>query len=1123
MEVAAWLRGLGLERYEPAFREHDVDAAILHRLTGDDLAALGVTSVGHRRRLLDAIASLPQDGAGEGGSVAAAADPVPAKDPGAAERRQLTVMFVDLVGSTALTSRLDPEEMRDVIRAYQDAVAGEIVRFEGHIAKFMGDGVLAYFGWPRGHEDEAERAVRAGLAIIAAVARLATPEGGALSARIGIATGRVIVGDLIGEGSAREESVVGETPNLAARLQALAEPGAVVIAPATRLLVGNLFDLEDIGTHRLKGFAEPVPLWRVHREGKAESRFEALHGASLTPLVGREHEIGLLLERFQRAKDGEGQAVLLSGEPGIGKSRLIGALRERLRGEPYMLLSHFCSPFYVNSAFQPVIGMLARTARFERDEPPAERMAKLEALLAFAGVSGADAAPLLAALFSIPAGPRHPPLALGPDAQKRRTLELLVDLVAGLTARQPVLAVYEDLHWVDPSTLELLGQLVERIEQLPILCILSFRPGFTPPWPPLGHIAPLPLGRLGRRQGASMIEVIAGGRSLPPELMDQIAAKTDGVPLFLEELTKSLLESGQLHERGGRYELAGALPSLTIPSTLQDSLVARLDRLGAAKETIQLGAALGREFGHDLLAAVSPLSERELRAALAQIVATGLLIQRGTPPDLAYSFQHALVQDAAYAGLLKRRRQQIHSRIAQVLVERFPSRVAAQPELLAHHHTEAGEVEAAVERWLEAGRRSAERSANAEAVAHLKRGLELVALLPEGRARDRYELDLLVALGVPLIATKGYGAAEIDEVYVRARELCERLDDPEQLLPVLYGQSLAVIVKPDSRRARVLAAEFLNLAEARGATGAALVARRIAGFSLHDLGELLESEECFERVVALYDAERDRRLAYRYSQDPRATALAVLSIVQWLLGYPDRSARNGAEALAYANELGHANTFAYTQYFAGCMRPAMCRDWAAVREHAATAVAFTELRRMAMWHGWIKFSLERALAETTPTTANLAQMRETLATVDMLGTLVHSTFRLTQLAVAQARLDRIEEGLATLDEAARFAEATGERWWEAEILRLRGELLRSRTPAATDEAEACFKQALAIARAQSAKSLELRAAMSLARLLRDRGEHGAARDQLAPVYGWFSEGFDTADLADARRLLEGLS
>ncbi|MGH6884232.1 MAG: AAA family ATPase, partial [Hypericibacter sp.] len=542
----------------------------------------------------------------------------------------------------------------------------------------------------------------------------------------------------------------------------------VVIGPTTRLLIGDLFELVNIGAHALKGFAAPIQLWRVQREGKAESRFEALHGASLTPLVGREHEVGLLLERFQRARDGEGQVVLLSGEPGIGKSRLIGALRERLRSQPYMLLSHFCSPFHVNSAFQPVIGMLERTARFERDEPPTYLVAKLEALLAFAGVSSADAVALLAALLSIPVSPREPQPALGPDVQKRCTLELLVDLVAGLTARQPVLAVYEDLHWVDPSTLELLGQIVERIEHLPILCILSFRPGFTPPWPPHGHIAPLPLGRLGRRQGASMIEVIAGGRSLPPELMDQIAAKTDGVPLFLEELTKSLLESGQLQERGGRYELAGALPSLTIPSTLQDSLVARLDRLGAAKETMQLGSALGREFGHDLLAAVSPLRERELRAALAQIVATGLLIQRGSPPDLAYSFQHALVQDAAYAGLLKRRRQEIHSRIAQVLIERFPARVAAQPELLAHHHTEAGEVEAAADRWLEAGRRSTERSANAEAVAHLKHGLEIIKALPAGSARDCRELDLLVALGVPLIATKGYGAPEIDEIYSRA-------------------------------------------------------------------------------------------------------------------------------------------------------------------------------------------------------------------------------------------------------------------------------------------------------------------------------------------------------------------
>jgi predicted ATPase/class 3 adenylate cyclase len=1118
MDVAGWLAGLGLERYAPAFAENDVDGDTLRRLTAEDLAALGIASVGHRRRLLDAIAALGAERPKPDGSSAegtATAGPPAARS--GAERRQLTVMFVDLVGSTALTSRLDPEEMREVIRAYQNAVAGEVGRFDGHVAKFMGDGVLAYFGWPRSHEDEAERAVRAGLAITCAVARLAAPDGGRLAARIGIATGLVVVGDLVGEGAAQEEAVIGETPNLAARLQGLAEPGAVVIAQGTRQLVGRLFDLTDMGAHVLKGFAEPVRAWAVSREGAAESRFEALHGASLTPLVGREHELGLLLERFQHAREGEGQVVLISGEPGIGKSRAVSALRERLRGEPYMLLGHFCSAFHTNSALQPVIGMLERTAEFASENPPAERLAKLEALLALAGLDATDAVPLLAALLSIPVGTRYPASTLLADGQKRRTLELLVDLVAGLARRQPVLAVFEDLHWVDPSTLELLGLLVDRAVRLPVLLVMTFRPEFQPPWAALAHVTPLPLGRLARRQGVSMIAAIAGDRPLPPALLDQIAAKTDGIPLFVEELTKTLLESGQLGEDDGRN--AETLPALAIPTTLQDSLVARLDRLGPAKETAQLGAALGREFSYEMLAAVSPLGESKLNDALDQIVGAGMLFRHGSPHQASYSFKHALVQDAAYAGLLKSRRQQIHSRIAQVLEERFADRVAAQPELLAHHRTEAGEASAAVEAWIRAGARAAERSANAEAVAHLRHGLETLAALPDSEERARHELALQIALGVALIATRGYGAEAIAPAYDRARELCERLGDRDRLLPVLYGQCATSIVAPDCRRAIKLAEEFLHLAESRGAHGPALVARRLIGFSQHNLGDFPASRDSLEQVVANYVPERDRTLAYQYGQDPRPAALGLLSMVYWKLGYPERSARAATEAIAHADAQGHANTVGYTQAFAGCIRNACCRDWPAAREQATTAVAHAERYRLSLWLGWAKFILDRALAEFAPTDAAVAEMRQTLAQINIIATRAHRTFHLTLLAETHGRLGQTEAGLAALEEALARVEKTGERWWEAEIHRVKGELLRARNAA---EAEVLFERALAIARGQSAKSLELRAAMSLARLRQDQGRRADGRAVLEPVFAWFTEGFATTDLVEARGLLEAL-
>ena len=584
-----------------------------------------------------------------------------------AERRQLTVMFCDLVGSTELSRKLDPEDMSALIRAYQDTVAGELARFEGHVAKFMGDGVLAYFGWPKAHEDDAERAVRAGLAVTEAVGRLSGPGGEPLAARIGIATGQVVVGDLIGEGAAREEAVIGQTPNLAARLQALAEPGSIVISRRTRRLIGGLFDLADLGPQRLKGFAEPLAAFRVEGASHAESRFEALHGQRLTPMVGREHELGILLERWACAKDGDGQVVLIAGEPGIGKSRLIRALRERLGDEPYTAVSQYCSPYHTNSALYPVIGLLERAAQLDRDDPPEEQLAKLEAVLARSSDRLDEVVPLLAALLGLPANGSYPALSLTPEVQKRRTLQTLVDQLAGLAAKQPVLALYEDVHWIDPSTLEFVNLVIERIRQLRVLALVTFRPDFQPPWTGQAHVTTLTMSRLGRRQGADLVSRVTGEKPLPAEIVEQIAARTDGVPLFVEELTKTVLELGLLEDKGDHYELAGPLPPLAIPATLHDSLMARLDRLAPVKEVAQIGAVIGREFSHELLAVAAPMSANLLGDALEQLVAAELVFRRGQPPEATYAFKHALIQDAAYQSLLKSKRQQLHARIAQVL------------------------------------------------------------------------------------------------------------------------------------------------------------------------------------------------------------------------------------------------------------------------------------------------------------------------------------------------------------------------------------------------------------------------------------------------------------------------
>jgi class 3 adenylate cyclase len=770
MDTAAWLRGLGLPQYEEAFRANAIDADVLPTLTADDLKDIGVAAIGDRRRLLNAIAALRD---GQQDAVAAAETPSPAaadagRAPGA-ERRQLTVLFCDLVGSTELARRLDPEELGGIMRAYQNAVAGEVTRFEGHIAKYMGDGVLAYFGWPRAHEDEAERAVRAGLAIQDAIGRLAAPE--PLAVRVGIATGLVMVGDLIGEGAAREEAVVGETPNLAARLQALAGPGTIVVADATRRLLGGLFELENLGAQHLKGFAGPVRAFRVLGQSAAESRFEARHGAAPLPLVGREQELALLLDRWAQARAGEGQVVLLAGEAGIGKSRLMLALRERLRQEPRTSLRYFCSPYHTNSALHPVIAQLERAAGFSRNDDGAAKAAKLEALFRQAAVRIPDTLPLAADLLSLPLPEEMARPEFAPQERKARTFAALLTQLEALAAERPLLMILEDAHWSDPTTLELFDQVVERIQRLPALLVVSFRLEFTPAWASHAHATPLSLNRLGERQVAAIVERVTCGRALPDEVFEQILAKTDGVPLFVEELTKAMLETGLLREEVGRYVLDRPSPPLAIPDTLHSSLLARLDRGAPIKEVAQTGAVIGRQFGHELVAAVAALERATLDDALRQLVAAGLVFRRGQPPDTVYVFKHALVQDAAYASLLKSRRQQLHARVAQVLEEGFPAAVTSEPEIVAHHLTEAGLSDRAVAFWLAAGRQAAERSANKESIAHLRRGLELLQRLAPTPSRKEIELDLLLALGPALFALRGYAAPEAGEVYRQAHQL----------------------------------------------------------------------------------------------------------------------------------------------------------------------------------------------------------------------------------------------------------------------------------------------------------------------------------------------------------------
>ncbi|HXB77130.1 MAG TPA: adenylate/guanylate cyclase domain-containing protein [Bradyrhizobium sp.] len=1122
MDIAEWLRGLGLERYTQAFQDAEVTTEVLAELTEADLRELGLP-LGPRKIVLKAIEALadppttdllPEEAREEVGSKTVAISVE-------AGRRQLTVMFVDLVGSTALSTRLDPEEMGDLIRNYQNTVAGEITRFEGHIAKFLGDGVLAYFGWPRAHEDEAERAARAGLSLTAAVAALAAPGDGALAARVGIATGLVVVGHLVGEEEARERAVVGETPNLAARLQEVAEPGRVVVAEATRRLLGDLFAYRDLGALRLKGFAEPVRVWSILGEGAAESRFDARH-ASTTALVGRDQELALLLDRWERAKDSEGQVVLLAGEPGIGKSRLVHALRERLGSEPRTPLRHYCSPYHTNSAFYPVIGLLERAAGLQRGEPPERQLDTLEAMLALAVENVQESAPLFADLLAIPTGGRYRPLDLSPQHRKERIFQALLDQVAGLASRQPVLALYEDVHWIDPTTLELLGRVVDRVQRLRVLAVITFRPEFAPPWTGHGHVTTLSLSRLARRQGAAVVGRVTGGKRLPDEVLEQILAKTDGVPLFVEELTKTVLESGLLEDTGDCYELTGPLPPLAIPATLQDSLMARLDRLASVKEVAQMAACIGREFSHELLAAVASLGENALGDALAQLLTAELIFRRGAPPKVGYSFKHALVQDVAHESLLKSRRQQIHARIAAVLEERFPTVAETEPEMLAQHLTEAGLAGRAVGYWLRAGRSAAERSANLEAISHLSKGLEALNRLPACPERDRQELTLQTAIGTPLIAVHGYAAPQTGAAYSRARLLCERLGDTGALFATLSGEFTYHFVRGDYGMMRQLTEEARRTSERTADAALRLAAHRLSGLTALQVGAFVEARSEFETILRLYDPSRHRPPPVHFVHDPKISALPYLAVILWILGYPEQARCWSVAALQYAEVLNQANLTAHVRVYGGAGLAELLRDTAAVRGHADAIISLADQHRLHYFRlsglilrGWV-------IAQEGATEEGLALMRQSAAERLALGVGWYQIRYLCMLAATHLQAGTAEEGLGVIAQAANLVARNNDHMWEAELRRLEGEL-RSAQGASPADVESCFEQALATARGQSAKSFELRASISLARLRRDQGKHAEARALLAPVYGWFTEGFDTRDLKEAKALLDELS
>jgi class 3 adenylate cyclase len=1032
----------------------------------------------------------------------------------APERRQLTVMFCDLVDSTSLADALDPEDLRDLVRNYQQRVGRIIAHYEGFIARYMGDGIVGYFGYPHAHEDDPARAVHAGLEIVEALEEINVPatrhRRTRLEVRVGIATGVVIVGDVIGEGTTQEADAVGATPNLAARLEAVAAPGTVVVSTRTRELAGGGFEFASLGARALKGFLEPVPVWQVLRKSAAESRFAAARErAQLTPFFGREAELERLSSLWRRACAGTGQVVVLRGEAGIGKSRAAEALDDRIAAEPHLRIRFQCSPYHVNSALHPFIDQLARGADFRRNDAAEEKLRKLQTLLASPRGGSTDALALLAALLSLP----YSSPGLDPQQQKERTIAALADRLCGLSAQAPVYVLFEDAHWIDPTSSELLDRLVRMVAGLPMLLVFTSRSALQSEWAQLPHASVIDLERLNRHDAASMARRLLEGEGKPAaaRLIDQIVDKTDGVPLFIEELAKTLTESDAPRD-------ASVLRS-EIPSSLQDSLMARLDRLGAAKDVAQTGAVIGREFSRELLAAVAPVDGEALDAALQTLMDSALVSRHGDAAP-TFTFKHALVQDAAYESLLRGRRRETHQRIAATLENNYPELVRAEPEIVAHHYTHAGAAQLAARYWALAAQRALDRSANLEAVGHAGAGLELLASLPPNAERDRVELGLEILRGAAYRAVKGFASVDAERSFERARALSEQLGDAALLLDAHRGLFSCHYARGALAAARLHGDEVAAIGERIGVAGPRMLGLWMQGCVAFWQGEFATAQRQLEQAYALYDPnEPAKTLALQI--DPGVNALFHLSWVQWILGYPDQAVATSEKAVATARRLAQPFALSMALFFS-CATRACCGQRSEVAQLLRELVALADARKLGYLGSCARVLDAQELIADERSGEALQQIATAFAEFEAQGAQVGIPWAGSILATGHARLGQIDQGLAALTAATNLAGRNGEYQWAAELARLRGELLLLHAPPDETGAEAQFRAAIAIAQQQNAKSLELRATTSLARLLGHNGGAAEARRMLVTVYDWFTEGAETADLRAARNTLESL-
>ena len=1044
--------------------------------------------------------------------------------PDEAERRQLTVMFCQLAGAAKLAAQLSPEAVLNLVQDYQTASAEVISQYDGHIAQYLDTGLLVYFGYPTAHEDDARRAVRAGLAILEATrslnARVLEEQGVEAALRMGIHTGLVVAGE-VGGGGRTEQLAMGETPNVAARVQSMATSGTVAISPATANLISGHFEWEELGYHTLKGVPEPLLLRRIVRESTAQSRFDTLAAKNLAHMVGREAEEALLRERWNQGQSGQGQVIFVSGEAGIGKSRLIDALREQVGTESATQLRLRCSSYSQNSAFYSLIELLQLWSGFEREDSSEGKLAKLKRKLAGYQFTQVDTFPLLAAFLSLPSPEDAPSLSLSPQQQRRKTQEVLVAWLAEEARRQPTLVIWEDLHWIDPSSLEVLDLLVTQLEAIRLCLVLTARSEFAPAWDtqiPLTHVV---LQQLGAAQIEDIVANVTDGRQLPAELMEQIVTKTDGIPLFIEELTKMLLESEALQAVNSHYELTAPLSAVSIPVTLQDSLMARLDRLGSAKGVAQVGAVIGREFSYDVLQAIRPEGETGLAEALGQLVAADLVSQYEQPPHASYQFKHALIQDTAYESLLRRTRQRHHRQIAEVLEARFDETVESRPELVAHHYTEARLAEQAIPRWQQAGQDATQRSANVEAVNHLTKGLELLKTLPDTSERVQQELTLQVTLGPALMATKGIVAPEVDQAYSRALELCQQMGETPYIFPVMRGLQLFYLSR-DPHKARDLAEQMLALAESLHNPVSLLGAHFTLGQTLFLSGEIRAALPHLEEGIALYDPQQDQSLFWAGAH-AGVQCLGYAAWALWVLGYQEQGLKKANEAIALAQELNHPFSLGFALFCAARLyQPShqvqITNERAEALRQLATEQEFSYYLILAnIYLGWVQY--EQGQGEE-----GLDMLRRGVDAKRVSGVPSGQLHFLAVLAEIYGKAGQPEEGLTVIAEALEIFQKTEDRLEVTEPYRIKGELLlQAKGQSAEAEAGECFQQAIDIARSIEAKTLELRAVMSLARLWQGQGKKAEAHQRLSETYNWFTEGFDTKDLQEGKVLLDALS